>query len=774
MVKIKEAIQQIKQRIDCISYARDVLGFPISKEGDRCQGIEQSNVKNDSLMFSRDGWYDFHLKEGGDVISLAQKVKFNGDFMEAVKDLAMRCNIEIDDKHNYNWVQETKTYADEIETYHKNLKGEHLGYFMGRGFTEDFLRSIKLGTKGNNIIIPCLDWYNTKLLPCYHQEKVYPKGKYKSAPLDMMPNRYKSPYGLHTLKRNMPLIITEGIVDAMSADQEGYQSLSPLGLEFNKEIEPKIWGACRAAKEVVLCFDNDEPGQEGMFKLGMKLFYRNISFSVFVPPIEGEDLNDYYQRKKSLNELMEQKEAGYIYLGKKITDKNEFRRFIRKMSSTYSPDDVAEFMGIVKEANMFSPLWLKETALLSKKMPPESDIVDSINKKHKYFYNEALGFYEYSMGCYRPRQNTEIHSVIKYELGNFAKGTIFGSVRKHIEAMSISVDELNKGNYLNFVNGMLNLDTGEMEDHDSTFLSTIQLDYCYDPDASCQRFREFIDEITNGNEKKQKLLQEIAGYTLYSDNSLQKAFVMIGAGSNGKSVFLKTLTKVFNKNNTTNVEIASLVESFQRIKLMKSMVNICSEMSADVSAAATFFKQIVAGDPVSGCYKHKDHIEFTPRVKFICATNSMFRTKDVTDGFLRRISFIKFDLEYKLDKKDIRRPHHRKADIHLEKALEIELPGIFNWCYAGYKRLQKQERFTETDEQKYLIKDLKNTENPHMVFFEEVKEIEYTRESLWKTYFNWCVDQHLTSKLKSDFYLMADISMIKEYNNIGEAIYNKK
>jgi len=76
MVKIKEAIQQIKARIDTISYARDVLGFPVSKDGDRCQGLEQSNKSNDSLAFSKDGWYDFHLKEGGDVIALAQKVKF--------------------------------------------------------------------------------------------------------------------------------------------------------------------------------------------------------------------------------------------------------------------------------------------------------------------------------------------------------------------------------------------------------------------------------------------------------------------------------------------------------------------------------------------------------------------------------------------------------------------------------------------------------------------------------------------------------------------------
>jgi len=141
----------------------------------------------------------------------------------------------------------------------------------------------------------------------------------------------------------------------------------------------------------------------------------------------------------------------------------------------------------------------------------------------------------------------------------------------------------------------------------------------------------------------------------------------------------------------------------------------------------------------------------------------MFRTKDVSEGFLRRISFVKFDLEYKINPDDIRRPHHRKADPHLERTLEFELPGIFNWCYAGYKRLQQQEKFTETEEHKYLINDLKNTENPHMLFFDEMEEREYNKKDLWTTYFNWCVDQSLTTRLKSDFYLMADDAMIKNY-----------
>lgn len=775
MVKIKEAISEIKTRIDCISYARDVLGFPVSKEGDRCQGLSQSNKKNDALMFMRDSWYDFHIKEGGDVIALCQRVKHNGHFLDAVRDLASRCNLDIDDGHDYNWVEETKTFANTIQKWHENLSDEHIGYFRGRGFTKEFLLSIKMGTKDNgNVIIPCLEWHGDQLLPCYYSEKVWPDGKYKHAPIEHSPNKCKYPYGLHTLKRNAPLIISEGIADAMSADQEGYQSLSPLGLQFNKEIMPRIMSACKGASKVYLCFDNDEPGQKGMHELGMKLFYKGINFEALTLPNEGDDLNDYYNREKSLDGLIDHSTEGLLYLGRGITDKNEFRSFIRKASSLFEKDDICELMAIVKEVGHFSKTWLKETELMAKKMPPETDIVKRISKEHKYFYNENLGFYEYSMGCFRRRQNTEVHSVIKGAMGVYAKGTAFASVRKHIESMSIGVDEINTGHYLNFVNGMLDLRANKIVDHDPSYMSTIQLDYCHDPEARCPRWTTFVDEITEGDEEKQRLLQEIAGYILYPDNSLQKAFIMIGAGANGKSVFLNTIRKVFGEANTTGIEIANLNESFQRVMLMESLVNICTEMSATVSGAESFFKQIVAGDMVQGCFKHKDHIKFTPRVKFVCATNSMFKANDVSEGFLRRLSFVQFNLQYKLDKKEITRPHHRKADIGLEKTLEMELAGVFNWCYAGYLRLQEQGRFTETKEHKYLIKDLKNSANPHMLFFDELEKETYNQKDLWNDYFNWCTSQSFSTKTKGEFYVMADMSMIKRYDDDGTQTYYRK
>jgi len=775
MAQIKEVIQQIKQRIEVISYARDILGFPVSKEGDRCQGLSQSNKKNDALMFMKDSWYDFHLKEGGDVIALCQRVKHNGHFLDAIKDLASRCNLEIDGGHDYNWVEETKTFANTIQKWHENRTEEHTGYLRGRGFTREFLDSIKVGTKNNgNIIIPCLEWHGEKLLPCYYSEKVWPDGKYKHAPIEQSPNKCKYPYGLHTLKRNTPLIVTEGIADAMSVDQEGYQSLSPLGLQFNKEIMPRIMSACKGASKVYLCFDNDEPGQKGMHELGMKLFFRGIEFEALLLPNAGEDLNDYYCRQKSLDGLIDNSLEGLLYLGRNITDKKEFRNFIRKASSLFEKDDICELMAIVDETGNFSKTWLKETANMAKKMPPETDIVKRIAKDHTYFYNESLGFYEYSMGCFRRRQNTEVHSVIKGELGVYAKGTLFTSVRKHIESMAIGVDAINKGHYLNFVNGMFDLKENKIIDHDPAFLSTIQLNYCYDSEAQCPRWTEFIDEITEGDEEKQRLLQEMAGYILYPNNSLQKAFILIGAGSNGKSVLLNTIRKTFGEDNTTGIEIADLTESFQRVMLMESLVNICTEMSSTVAGAENFFKQIVAGDMVQGCFKHKDHIKFTPRVKFICATNAMFKSSDISEGFLRRLSFVQFNLAYKIDKKEIRRAHHRLADIGLEDKLETELAGIFNWCYAGYLRLQQQKRFTETTEHKYLLKDLKNAANPHMVFFDEAQSETYSRQDLWTEYSTWCFDQSFSTKTKGEFYVMTDLAMIKKYDDEGKTTYYKR
>ena len=230
-------------------------------------------------------------------------------------------------------------------------------------------------------------------------------------------------------------------------------------------------------------------------------------------------------------------------------------------------------------------------------------------------------------------------------------------------------------------------------------------------------------------------MQEIAGYVLFNDCSLQKCFFLLGDGANGKSVFLDVMAAVFGAGNISNVEMSGLVEPFQRIRLYSSILNISSETQTDVKGAESIFKQLVVGDAVNGCYKGRDFVEFRTRAKFISACNDYIKSRDVTTGFLRRICFVNFNARFV----DEPGPGEYKADRELTAKLLADLPGIFNWAFAGYKILREARQFSVPADQVDTLENFARDVNPVVSFIEdEIMAGEYERGRLYEIYTGWC------------------------------------
>ena len=77
----------------------------------------------------------------------------------------------------------------------------------------------------------------------------------------------------------------------------------------------------------------------------------------------------------------------------------------------------------------------------------------------------------------------------------------------------------------------------------------MQVSYPYEPNAHSERWVKFISDVSDDDLKRGALLQEIAGYILFNDCSLQQCFFLLGDGANGKSVFLDVITSVFGENS---------------------------------------------------------------------------------------------------------------------------------------------------------------------------------------------------------------------------------
>ena len=365
--------------------------------------------------------------------------------------------------------------------------------------------------------------------------------------------------------------------------------------------------------------------------------------------------------------------------------------------------------------------------------PIERVVIKEILSNHTLKYVEGLGFFRYSHGVWQKVSDNFIKGIFADILGNHANGGKLESLLRYLKAETTTEEMFNRKPVFNFQNCVLDLTTGEKVKHNPSYMSSVQVPYLYDEKADCPQWRKFISEIMAERETSIKLLQEMAGYVLYADSSLQKCFFLMGEGANGKSVFLNVLRSVFGEANVSNVEMSSLIEPFQRINLINSLANISSETSTNVKGAESIFKQIVAGDTINGCYKNKDFVNFNPRCVMISACNEYVKSRDTTTGFLRRICFIDFPRKFE----------GKNADTELESKLKTELAGIFNWIYEGYKRLREQKRFTETPEQAVMMEEFVQIMNPVAAFILETL-MEQTgripRNELYTKYHTWCKD----------------------------------
>ena len=455
------------------------------------------------------------------------------------------------------------------------------------------------------------------------------------------------------------------------------------------------------------------------------------SAAALMPPEEAALMAEVLAQRTSPTVTAEELSAA-------LASTDAFRDYVDRIARTTRKPELAELFDEVKQMGVFKPSWL---AQLKKDAIAGADpdvVARQVKDAHRLIYSSGLGFHEYADGVWRRMDDYEVKKYVLDALGVRSGARAISSAFEVLRAGSYKEVAFNRSAVFNFVNGTLELDTGDFRAASPDDFCSVQAPYEYDPAAECPRWLAFIDEITQRDAAKARLLQQAAGYVLFPDCSLQKCFFLLGDGANGKSVFLDLLGACVGEENITTVEMSAMTEPFQLIQLYSSLVNLSSETQSRVRGAEAVFKAVVVGDSVSACYKGKDFITFRPRAKLFCACNEFVRSSDLTRGFLRRIIFIRFGAHF-VDEPES--ASDGKADKNLSKKLRAELPGIFNWILAGYRDLRAAGRFAEGDEQAEVLGDFEKAINPVVEFVEtELADLsgEYPTSELYNRYKTWC------------------------------------
>ena len=739
-------INQIKSKLSCVEYLSR-RGIHV-KPGGRTVSPLRPGAKNPtSFTVNDDFWYDFGSGSGGDVIDLAAQLQYNGDISQAVRGLAQELGLQFSG-YSETYKQDIQNLCNRTAAYHAALTDDDRQYLYQRGLSDDDISNLMIGrvTDGylrGRLFLPyfkngAVVYYATRALP----GGSFADNKYMKASRDESPSYQHIPWGLHTLSRrdtNDTLIISEGYFDAVSWAINGYPVISPITGNFSRDQWPDVISACRLFQRVLIIFDNDAVSHAGegfTARTAQKLFQHRIPFLVSHTPPGVKDVNDYYTSGGDLQKLIDTAQDGLTYIIQQYDDPVELKNFVLSINRYTDPVRIIQAL----ETTAFPPAVIRSIQKSADTAPTESMIADEIINKHNIIYVDNVGFYEWDSRVWNRISDNHVRNYADLLYGKrFATAQRVSAVCNLLKSRAITKTVFDRNPVLTFQNGTLEIETGNFRDFSQDDYCSIIMDYDYDPAATAPVWEHFIEDVTDNHPIRAEILQFIAGYVLMNDCRYQKIFLLVGNGGNGKSVYLEIIQKLFGDANVTHVEPTGLPREFERIRLKDSLMNIGSDINSDFSRGEIreWLLKIADGTSVQACYKGMTHVDFIPRCKLIYACNAM-PTAEIINGLNRRMQFVDFPCQY-VENPDPSNPKQKLRDINIIAKLTRELPGIFNWAYAGYKLLNTVGYFTDAPEQSQLMQQFEQTSNPVMVFCED-KNFHGTisRDEIYDWYKMWC------------------------------------
>jgi len=298
----------------------------------------------------------------------------------------------------------------------------------------------------------------------------------------------------------------------------------------------------------------------------------------------------------------------------------------------------------------------------------------------------------------------------------------------YIKRESIEKDQ---SKYINAKNKLINLEMWKIESHSPEIKLISQIPVDHDEKAECPRINKFHKDVVS--ESDIPLLHEIAGYCLTTDCSHQKAFMLYGIGSNGKSVFLALLESLVGKANTSAESLHKLEhDKYRTAKLYGKRVNICGDIPNFKMEKTEIFKKLTSGlDLIDGENKSQDSFVFKSTAKLVFSANTLPETKR-DKAYIRRWQLIEFPNNFE----------GGTEDKLLLKKLQApnELSGYLNLALDGLKRLYQNGKFTNSKSIEETQKEYEFNSNPIAVFMDECTETgkeDIDAVTLYSTYTLW-------------------------------------
>ena len=301
--------------------------------------------------------------------------------------------------------------------------------------------------------------------------------------------------------------------------------------------------------------------------------------------------------------------------------------------------------------------------------------------------------------------------------------------------------------YINFQNGMLNVQTIEMLPHSPEYFSMNQIPHEYkvltksdlEKFPNSQHFLKTSFHLPDVN-----TIFQYMGICLTNTILYQVFLLLLGEGANGKSILIDILNAVIGEQNTSNLSMDKLAERFFSSQLLFKLCNTCADISKISIDDDAELKKIIGGDIIQAEFKGKDSFSFRPYAKMLFSANRFPYVDDRSEGFKRRLRVIEMN----------KKPQHK--DVHLKQKIMAELDFWIFTAVQGLREVLNNHDIYESDNSKKVKENIHKNSDSVYAFVNDCIVVQQghniPRSEMFQEYDNYCVKNERARVKKKNFY----------------------
>lgn len=407
----------------------------------------------------------------------------------------------------------------------------------------------------------------------------------------------------------------------------------------------------------------------------------------------------------------------------------EARETIRLINKYVMPDPLSdpEIETVLRDDAFKKPVFFKKNQFLFDKFATFMK-----NNNHIVKINGQLHIYR--DGIYEPGSEAIEKEMIKH-ISNLNRSKR-QEVISYLELLVKDETAISSAKYIAFKNGVLNIETNELSEFSPEYIITNKIQANYNEMAYHELTDKTLNKLACGDKEIRKLLEEVIGYCFYRRNELRKAFILTGGKRNGKSTFLDLINCLLGKSNISNLDLKELGDRFKTAELFGKLANVGDDIGDEFIPNPAVFKKLVSGNPVNVEKKGTNPFDFSNYAKFLFSANNIPRIKDKSGAVIDRLIIIPFDAIFSQDDPDF--DPYIKYKLLNDEAMEyLAVIGV-----EGLKRILANRAFTKSEKIERSIKEYEESNNPILLFFNEITEdgiINEPSKDVFKKYQEFCL-----------------------------------